>query len=58
MTAPLKMTVTVELAPIVVLVLDAIAAHVGKDRSETVADALHVYFVLLLRPDDPPVAKA
>ena len=51
-------TVTVQLDPIIVLVLDANAVHLKKDRSETIAEALHVYFVLLPGPDDPPVAKA
>ena len=54
MTAIRKVPVTVELDPLVILVLDAIAAHLAKDRSETIADALRCYFAVLPRPDEMP----
>lgn len=49
MTSFKKVAVTVEVDPLVVLVLDAIAAHLGKDRAETIADALQVFFAVLPR---------
>jgi hypothetical protein len=33
----------------VVLVLDAIAAHLGKDGAETIAEALQIFFAVLPR---------
>ena len=52
MTSYAKVPVSVELDPIVLLVLDAIAAHLGKDRGETIADALKCYFAVLPRPEE------
>ena len=46
-----KVAVTVEVDPLVVLVLDAIAAHLGKDRAETVAEALQAFFAVLPRQE-------
>lgn len=44
--------VTVQLSPMLVLVLDSMATHLGKTRDETIADALRALFCLLPRPDD------
>jgi hypothetical protein len=38
--------VTVRLDPLVVLVLDGLAAHLRKSRDETMADALRCYFAV------------
>ena len=49
-----KVSVTVELAPLDVLLLDATATHLGKDRSPVVAEALRCFFIVLPRPGSTP----
>lgn len=43
---------TLELDEASLALLDATASHLGKDRSETVADALKYLFCALPRPED------
>lgn len=44
--------VCLDLDPIMVALLDATAAHLGKTRAETVVEALRVLFVAVPRPSD------
>lgn len=44
--------VTVDLHPLMAALLDVTSAHLGKNRSHTVEDALRCLFASLPRPDD------
>jgi len=44
--------VALDLDPVMVALLDATAAHLGKNREETVAAALRMLFVAVPRPGD------
>ena len=52
MTSYAPVAITIHLDPLVVLVLDALAAHLSKSRDETIADALRCYFAVLPRPGE------
>jgi hypothetical protein len=49
---PRKVRVNVSLHVDMVILLDVTAKHLGKSRSETMADGLRCLFAAIPRPDD------